>query len=157
MARRNSQVVVVTRDRWPAYIEAISAAAPQAKQVADRFHLIRNVREAAEKMLARYGAAIRDASAAVDAESNKQASAEAEAASTREPRTGTRSKPSQDEKRRLREERFKKVKELTAQGLSCRAIARRLGLGVRVVLRYRGLHQCPDWKPGRTGASQLDW
>src|SRR5262249_24990860 len=64
----NPQVEVVTRDRWPAYIEAISAAAPQAKQVADRFHLIRNVREAAEKMLTRYSVAIRDSSNAVDAE-----------------------------------------------------------------------------------------
>jgi transposase len=32
------QVEVITRDRWPAYIQAATSAAPQAKQVADRFH-----------------------------------------------------------------------------------------------------------------------
>jgi transposase len=149
----NPQVEVVTRDRWPAYIEAISAAAPQAKQVADRFHLIRNVREAAEKMLARHSVAIRETSVAVDAESNGQASAEktpAKQAVENKPESG------QEEKRRLREERFKQVKELTAQGISCRVIAKRLGVNVKVVLRYRGLDRCPDWRPGRTGSSQLD-
>jgi len=47
----NPQVEVVTRDRWSAYIEAISAAEPQTQQVADRFHLIRNLRDAVEKLL----------------------------------------------------------------------------------------------------------
>src|SRR6266478_6507801 len=45
----NPQVEVITRDRWPAYIRAATEAAPQAKQVADRFHLLINVREAVEK------------------------------------------------------------------------------------------------------------
>jgi hypothetical protein len=35
-------------------------------------------------------------------------------------------------------------------------IARLLGVNVKVVLRYRRLDQCPDWKPGRTGPSQLN-
>ena len=153
----NPQVEVVTRDRWSASIEAISAAAPQAKQVADRFHPIRNVREAAEKMLARCGAAIRDAGAAVDAESTANAAAE----STSPPPAPAEKKRSdsqqrRDEKHRLRAERFQRVKELTAQGLSCRFIARRLGIDVKAVLRYRRLEQCPDWKRGRAGPSQLD-
>jgi transposase len=153
----NPQVEVVTRDRWSAYIEAISAAAPQAKQVADRFHLIRNVREAAEKMLTRYSAAIRDASTAVDAESSEAAPAEnatADSAPTARKRSGSEHR--REEKHRRREERFQCVKELTAQGLSCRVIARRLGVNVKVVLRYRGLEQCPAWGAGRTGPSQLD-
>ena len=151
------QVEVVTRDRWPAYIEAISAAAPQAKQVADRFHLIRNVREAAEKLLARYSVAIHDASTAVDAESNAAApvkNAASHPVPTEKKRSNTKRR--QEEKHRLREERFRRVRELTAQGLSCRVIARRLGVNVKVVLRYRRLDRCPDWGAGRTGPSQLD-
>ncbi|QEL16296.1 ISL3 family transposase [Limnoglobus roseus] len=60
-------VEVITRDRWPAYIQVATAAAPQAKQVADRFHLLTNVREAVEKILSRVAADVRAANAAVNA------------------------------------------------------------------------------------------
>ena len=59
---KNPQVEVITRDRWPAYIVAANEAAPKAKQVADRFHLLRNVREAVEKLLSRHASGIREAS-----------------------------------------------------------------------------------------------
>src|SRR5262249_21499796 len=133
-------------------------AAPQAKQVADRFHLIRNVREAAEKMLTRYSVAIRDSSNAVDAELDTATTAGTTTSSDSSP---AEKKPSnkerrREEKHRQRQEQFQRVKEPTAQGLSSRTIARRLGINVKVVLRYRRLEHCPDWRPGRTGPSQLD-
>jgi transposase len=150
----NPQVEVVTRDRWLAYIEAVTAAAPQAKQVADRFHLIRNVREAVEKLLTRYGAEIRAASTEVDAETTTptaNALPNPQVAGKRTERENRR-----EEKQRRREERFQSVKELTAQGLSCRVIARRIGLNVKVVVSYWRLDRCPDWGAGRVGPSQLD-
>jgi transposase len=51
--RNNPQVEVLTRDRWPAYAKAAADAAPQATQVADRWHLLKNLREAVEDLLAR--------------------------------------------------------------------------------------------------------
>ena len=44
-------VEVVTRDRSPTYAAGISEGAPGAVQVADRFHLLMNVREAVEKVM----------------------------------------------------------------------------------------------------------
>jgi transposase len=154
----NPQVEVITRDRWPAYIEAATAAAPQAKQVADRFHLLRNVREAVEKLLARHGTAIRAASADVGARPTDATAGNDALSSAPEMPAEPRSKKAQLRavQRRLREERFRQVKELTAQGHSCRAIARRLGMNVKAVLRYRRLDQCPNWAPGRTSPTQLD-
>jgi transposase len=154
----NPQVEVITRDRWPAYIEAATAAAPQAKQVADRFHLLRNVREAVEKLLSRHGPAIRAAGAEVDtppAEADPAGHGNASPAAA-PPEPPSESEKRRAEKRRRREERFRQVKELTAQGHSCRSVARRLGMGVKAVLRYRRLDRCPDWNPGRLPPTQLD-
>jgi transposase len=148
----NPQVEVITRDRWPAYIEAATAAAPQAKQVADRFHLLRNVRDAVEKLLSRFGTEIRTASADVDAATSATPPPVAE----KQPIKSTDRERLRELRRGQRQERFQQVKTLTAQGLSCRVIARRLGMNVKAVLRYRRLDRCPDWEPGRTAPTQLD-
>lgn len=44
-------IEVVSRDRSPSYAAAINEGAPGAVQVADRFHLLMNVREALEKVM----------------------------------------------------------------------------------------------------------
>ncbi|MGB7926402.1 MAG: ISL3 family transposase [Pyrinomonadaceae bacterium] len=46
-------VEVVTRDRWWAYSRGTSDGAPQARQVTDRWHLLRNLRETLERVLLR--------------------------------------------------------------------------------------------------------
>lgn len=46
-------VEVVSRDRSPTYAAGINEGAPAAVQVADRFHLLMNVREAIEKVVKR--------------------------------------------------------------------------------------------------------
>ena len=46
-------VEVVSRDRAGFYAEAARQGAPQARQVADRFHLLQNFRETIERQLGR--------------------------------------------------------------------------------------------------------
>ncbi len=154
----NPQVEVITRDRWPAYIEAATLAAPQAKQVADRFHLLCNVREAIEKVLSRHGDEIRIASAAVNREEFSQDSAREAPVTSEEPTLEPRTEKDarREDKRRLREDHFKEVKELTARGEPCRKIARLLGVDVKSVRRYRRLDRCPNWNPGRLPPTRLD-
>ena len=53
-------VDVVSRDRAGLYAEAAREGAPQARQVADRFHLMQNFRETVERQLGGYEAPIRD-------------------------------------------------------------------------------------------------
>ena len=159
------QIEVITRDRWPAYIEAATTAAPQAKQVADRFHLLGNVREAVEKLLTRYGAEIRAASLAVDSASSPPSEVATSASSSPEstpPDTAHLEEPKVEThdprtaKQRLREERFQQVKSLATQGHSIRSIARQLGIDVKVVRQYLQLDRCPDWCAGRSLPSSLD-
>jgi transposase len=52
-------VEVVTRDRSPTYASGIYEGAPGALQVADRFHLLMNVREALEKVMYRQNRLLR--------------------------------------------------------------------------------------------------
>jgi transposase len=49
--RQQPQVEIVSRDRSPEYARGISAGAPQATQVADRWHVLRNLREVGERFL----------------------------------------------------------------------------------------------------------
>jgi transposase len=59
--REHPGVEVVSRDRWAAYAQAVSEAAPQARQVADRWHLLKNLREAVERLLARMTTEVHEA------------------------------------------------------------------------------------------------
>lgn len=52
-------IEVVSRDRSPTYAAAINEGAPAAVQVADRFHLLLNVREALEKVMMRQNRLLR--------------------------------------------------------------------------------------------------
>jgi transposase len=171
----NPQVEVITRDRWPAYIQAATTAAPQAKQVADRFHLLRNVREAVEKILSRVGSEVRTANADVNnptphapnGPTTEPPILPASPSSAVEPTVATPTPEPEGnpttattrrrvEKQQEREERFRQVKELLAEGVSCREVARRLGLDRKVVLEYRRRDRCPDWSPGRPTVTALD-
>ena len=155
------QVEVITRDRWPAYIQAATTAAPQAKQVADRFHLLMNVREAVEKVLSRVTADVRTANTAVNTLADHPlGNAPAETPPAPAPSPDAKPPTPTEERRRAkrqgRAERFRRVKELTTEGVSVREIARRPRLGCGAVLRYQRLETCPDWRPGRTGATSVD-
>jgi transposase len=49
--KRHPEVEVISRDRAGLYAEGAREGAPQARQVADRFHLLQNFREAIERQL----------------------------------------------------------------------------------------------------------
>src|SRR4029077_9368115 len=55
---KHPEVEVLSRDRWVSFADAAADAAPQAKQVADRWHLLKNAREALERFLDRYAGKI---------------------------------------------------------------------------------------------------
>ncbi len=52
-------VTIVSRDRSTEYIRGITASTPRAPQVADRWHLLSNLREALERMLDRLHSQLR--------------------------------------------------------------------------------------------------
>ena len=58
---RHPSVEIVARDRAGAYSDAARTASPGAQQVADRWHLLTNLREAVERLLMRRATSLREA------------------------------------------------------------------------------------------------
>jgi transposase len=113
--RDHPGIEVICRDRAGAYAEAARQGAPAAVQVADRWHLWRNLGEAVEKTIN-----TRRASLAVPVPGTSAATASNRPAVRR---------PAAEKKivTRMRE-RYTAVQEMSAQGMSNAAIGRRLGL-----------------------------
>jgi hypothetical protein len=57
--RNHTDITVIARDRMKAYIDGARAGAPQATQVADRFHLLQNLAETLDQVFSTHGAALK--------------------------------------------------------------------------------------------------
>ncbi len=149
------EITHVSRDRGSEYASAASRGAPQAVQVADRFHVAKNLSEAVADLLARVLTELRAAS-------------EEETAATTAPgevRTVVeqwRPAPGEHVKRRIsthraeREARYHHVEDWLKQGLTCQQIAHRLGVSERTVRHWRKRGVAPDVRPRRKRESDFD-
>jgi transposase len=137
-------IQVVSRDRASAYSQAATEAVPTAVQVADRFHLLVNLREAVERTLQQRTAAIR-----------QLVVAEPPSVTEVPPPVATEPAGPVTQVNR-RQELFDRVRRLHAEGVSLRRIARELELHYRTVERYVRSDTCPDWNAGQPRASRLD-
>lgn len=128
-------VQVISRDRASCYAEGAHAGAPQAVQVADRWHLLRNVREALMRLLNRHHRDLREAARVVRALSEPTpAVVQPLPQEPTIPPTPAQQPSCASRDRRL--ERYQRLVELNKQGLSGRAIATAMGLHRETVQRY---------------------
>lgn len=132
-------IEIVSRDRSNEYKAGITDGAPQAIQIADRWHLLRNWGDALQRLLARHPKALRTASQkaqerihgiATDVADNKQHHTPSANEVEQQPLS-------------YRQMRFNEVKALGAQGLSGRAISRQLRMHRRTVARYLDYDEFP--------------
>jgi transposase len=162
-------IEVVSRDRSATYAQAATEGASQAKQVADRWHLLKNLREAVERVLERHSAVVSAALKASETPTEPlRAAAVPETVAASSPVEPSPSQPpseplpestrlqAEPSKRRKRVDRFEQVHELHRRGHSARRIARELGLARRTVFRYLRRETCPDWGLGGSRGSRLD-
>jgi transposase len=146
-------VAVISRDRAGAYAKGARHGAPAAVQVADRFHLLRNLAETLEVVFSTHHKHLD----AVGQPSRVSTVAEPDGA------PGVSSTP-QAEARALAAERHeqrvavhRQVWRLSRQGWSKLAIARHLGIGRATVFRYLHNEELPERKSRRDrGRSQVD-
>ena len=136
----------ICRDRAGEYASGARQGAPDAVQVADRFHLACNSSDTLERVLHRHAAALR---ACVRPDGDQDAPGPTEPPSLRlSPSVG----PSQA-KRARRLARYQTVMRLRGEGLSITAIAAEVGLTRQTVRKYVRADGFPEWAPRRTPLS----
>jgi transposase len=123
--RDHPGVEVVARDRADVYADGARRGAPRAVQVADRWHLLRNLGEAVRAAVGAHHAAVRHAGRGIVAER----AAPVEPRSTaREARKAARHEP--------RRARYAEVRRLCDSGATVSAIARACGLDRKTVRKW---------------------
>jgi transposase len=127
--RDHPGVEVVARDRADVYADGARRGAPRAVQVADRWHLLRNLGEAVRTAAGAHHAAVRDAGRGIVAEQGGRAAPEKAAPATRrEARRAARPRP--------RQARYAEVRRLSDAGATASAIARACGLDRKTVRKW---------------------
>ncbi|WP_328766003.1 ISL3 family transposase [Streptomyces sp. NBC_00286] len=144
-------VEVICRDRAGAYAEGAALGAPDALQVADRFHLWQNLGQAVDKCVAAHRDHLR--AATVQPEPEDAASA---TGSTRAVAPSDVVLPTGRRAERMHAH-YALVHGLLNEGMGLRAIARHLGWGRHTVQRYARAARWQDAVTGcRTRPSRLD-
>ncbi|HVX84994.1 MAG TPA: ISL3 family transposase [Phycisphaerae bacterium] len=144
---QHPEIRTVSRDRGSTLIRATNSGAPQARHVADRFHLLKNLHEALVRCLDHHAKDLQQA-ARQAAGGRPPATGESQSPDPR-PVASERLPVSQAENqsedaRTRREVRYQKVWALHRKGLSQRRIARDLGLDRGTVRRYLRVEDCPE-------------
>ncbi len=132
-------------------------AAPDAMQVADRFHLVKNLSETLERAFGHYRAELQAADQSCQQTKANDAPEETVIAIAK-PTAIEKSQQQIERNQQRKIEKQKTVKALRAQGWPQYAIAQKVGIGLKTVERYSS---CPDFPkmPARRptfGRSLLD-
>ncbi len=128
--RQRPEITVVSRDRGSEYASAASAGAPQAVQIADRFHICKNLTEATQLLLARCQAEIVAVSQTQEPRQVKQAKPQISIQELRP------KEPAHVEKVRLARRAGRHVRYQGEQGMKPKEIAKLLDISQRTIQRW---------------------
>jgi transposase len=141
--RDHPEITYVSRDRGKEYAQGASEGAPQATQISDRFHLMKNFVEAVEAEVSRCYRHLRQAqpplpSPDLPAPDEWRQAPDADAERKRLARLSDK------------QERYTQVKDLLSRGFSPKEIAQQLAMPVRTVYRWQERESCPAHRSQRT-------
>lgn len=129
--KERPDIEIVTRDRSPTYAEAIQEGAPQAVQVADRWHLLKNLSDTVFKILQQEYVVIKQQLTQL-AETEQQADGLAELVQCLLSDSMDELTPAEQR----RKERIESTRKLSRHGWTQKDIARHLNIHPKTVRRY---------------------
>lgn len=147
--RAHPGVEVISRDRGGEFAEGGREGAPNAIQVADRFHLLKNLGDAVEEYLRRIHRQLPPKSLPPTAPSAHDVAAV-------EPARPSRHEEDRLRRRARRLERYQAAIVLHQKGVSARQIAHSLGLDRQTVAKYLHADGFPEMSPRTKRPSLLD-
>jgi transposase len=149
--RDHPGVKIVTRDRASSYADAIGKGAPDAVQVADRFHLLKNMTDLVGRVVTRLHEAVRSSALAVKSDlasigtvscpPNRPATPPAACEVKRSPAQMTEA----EGRRSRRLARFHEVTRLLSEGRSEREVARITGRSRGTIRKFAHLGTLPEY------------
>ena len=151
--RAHQEVTVVSRDRGGSYSIGAREGAPQAIQIADRFHLFMNLGDAIKRMFQSMG---KELNKSFTLYNTSNAATTIVPAATimdlNEQEIGTQRTIATNSKPEL-QLRFTKVKELKDQGHTIRAISRSVGIARFTIRKYLSM----DFLPKKKGSKSTNF
>lgn len=150
--RKRPGTQIICRDRASAYADGARTAAPTALQVADRFHLLMNLRDALERLLGRHHTELREAARRVSLRRATKIALKSKIEGGPPVIRDEALRSPFDEQRKLenrerRRARYEAVKQLSSEGLNLSAIARQLGMHRETVRRFMRADSYPEKAP----------
>ncbi len=125
-------VEVLSRDRSTAYKSGMTQGAPEALQVADRFHLVQNLAETLEKVLSSYGAELK----AIEQKQRQALTATEMVVVSPKPTATVNAQAQTQATYQRRVQQQQEIRKLHEQQWSQIAIAQEVGVSVRTVRRF---------------------
>jgi len=148
-------VEIISRDRAGAYADGARQGAPNAIQIADRFHLLQNLTEAVERYLQTKPACLQAAAKACQAPAPELSP---ELVMTPPPQRATKLALWNER----RQQRYQEVQQLWRQGATIRSIAEHFGMHRRTVRMLIKAESCPQrlkpaerWSEGHHNAAEM--
>ena len=148
-------VEIVSRDRGNCYVEGATKGAPNAVQVADRWHLLRNLGDALEKFLARKHKLLKTAVSSTPIAATAHPTIPETASSTDSVDSTDTDDCDRARRRQRRVDQYKQVVELHASGMNICGIARQTNLCRKTIRSYLGSDGFPERRERSPVTSKL--
>ncbi len=153
--RDHPGVEVLTRDRSKEYAQGATTGAPEARQVADRWHLLQNLREALERMLTRlHGELCQLPPSAATAAPSEERAATVPSRPLRSPSIGECTLRQARREQRLA--CYQAVRRLHSEGVPLLQIAKQLELSRTTVRKFAHATVFPERAQPQARPSMLD-
>ncbi len=154
--KQHPEVEIISRDRGGSYAAGANTGAPQAMQVADRFHLLKNLLDGFERFLSRRHQETAEVFQKVFPSSFKRQNKKL--SQTELPPLSAAKRLELEQKRErmaAHEKLFKTIKELHLGGMPILAIARHLKMSRNTIKKFLAVESVPPRQPHRQRYSPI--